>query len=170
MYRTLSPINEKRRWTSEYLEGGKGWEYTTHFPDHRGSIVGIDPGVNFAITFIANEDVVIRHGKFQTKADNNEYAFMSFNFTRLMVNTFNMKKATFVLEGAAFNKTFGQVMLAGVRTGFYLGLRQFGKVQVPAPMSVRKKVFGDGRTQPMDIWPDINHNAADSLSIALYGI
>lgn len=167
----LNPISEKRRWSSGFLEGGKGWEYETSLTlPFEGQVIGIDPGVNFAITSIDDGKIRICHGKLKTQTNRAEYALSAMNFTRLFIELNYMEQAVFVLEGAAFNKVFGQVNLAEVRTGFYLGLREYGDVVVPAPMTVRKNVFGDGRIQPMNIWPEMNHNAADSLSIALYGI
>jgi hypothetical protein len=86
-----------------------------------------------------------------------------------MVEDYRMSNSKFVLEGAAFNKTFGQVQLAEVRTGYYIAMRHYTEtISVPAPMTARKVVFGDGRTQPGDIWPLLNHNGADSLALALY--
>jgi hypothetical protein len=74
-----------------------------------------------------------------------------------------------LVEDAAFHKQMGQVGLAEVRFGFYFGLRQSGvkDVRMIPPMTARKLAFEDGRIQAMDVWPLLNHNAADSVAIAL---
>jgi len=137
---------------------------------HSGVIIGIDPGVNFGMTVIIDEKVDIYHGKLTKCEQRLEYAGMSMTCVREIMDNYPAYDTPLaVLEGAAFNKTFGQVGLAEVRAGFYLGLKYItDMVTVVPPMTTRKKVFGDGRTQPMDVWPTLNHNAADSLSLALY--
>jgi len=168
----VSPIKEKIRWNNPILEGGHGWQYTAMIPNHAGKIVGVDPGVNLGITVINREEVFIFHGKLKTQRDPRiEYASLAHDILVNLIEEQRMSTAVFVLEGAAFNKTFGQVQLAEVRTGYYLAMRHYANaVLLPAPMTVRKDVFGDGRTQPGDIFPQLNHNAADSLSIALYAM
>jgi hypothetical protein len=163
--------NAKRKWHSELLEKGYGWEVNGELPNHGGKLVGVDPGVNFGITFIDGEYVRIFNGKLKTLHENRtEYSKMAHDLIFGMLEEFDMTSADFILEGAAFNKQFGQVNLAEVRTGYYLGMRHFGEVTVAAPMSIRKIVMGDGKVQPGETWPLLNHNGADSLSIALYGL
>lgn len=170
LYQDVSLENEKTKWQSNLLERGYGWRVRGLLPFNATKVVGVDPGVNFGMTMIDGTEILCYHGKLKTNPSKLEYAVMAHALITNMIDDGLMTNAHFVLEGAAFNKTFGQVQLAEVRTGFYMGMRHFDLVEVIAPMSVRKQVFGDGRTQPMDIWPTLNHNAADSLSIALVGI
>jgi hypothetical protein len=172
IWQALSPISEKIRWNNPLLETGHGWQYTATLPNFGGKIVGVDPGVNLGITLIDHENVRIFHGKLKTLREQRiGYSVMAHDLLVNLIDEYKMSKATFVLEGAAFNKTFGQVQLAEVRTGYYIAMKHYSEeIAIPAPMSVRKKVCGDGRVQPGDLWPNVNHNACDSLSIALYAV
>lgn len=170
-YLTFSP-NPKEKWLNNtHLDKGYGWMVRGKLEHHVGSVLGIDPGVNFGITIIRNDDIFIMNGKLLTQKDQRiEYSRFSYMLTKYLINWYGIDDATFVLEGAAFNKQFGQVNLAEVRTGYYLAMRDYGEVKMASPMSARKVVFGGGKIQPMDVWPFLNHNSADSLSLALYGL
>jgi Holliday junction resolvasome RuvABC endonuclease subunit len=172
LYQNISLSNEpKNKWKSNLLEKGYAWHTTGELLGHTGVVIGVDPGVNFGVTVIYECYIHIFNGKLKTQKDRRiEYSILAHDLIHELVHEYGGNPTTLVLEGAAFNKTFGQVNLAEVRTGYYMAMRSYGEVEVPAPMSVRKAVFGDGKMQPMDIWPHLNHNAADSLSIALYGL
>lgn len=137
-----------------------------------GSIFAVDPGVNFGITIITPDSKVnILWGTLDKHPSHAEHGLMAENLIIQLVKRYKAEKAKFVLEGAAFNKAFGQVGLAEVRQGFYAGMRKFTEeFSVVPPMTARKVVFGNGRTQAGDIWPLLNHNAADSLGLAYYGL
>lgn len=171
MWRNVQLLNEpKTKWNSTLLERGYCWLVRGKLLGHADQIVGVDPGVNFGITVIDKEDVYIYNGKLLTQENRIEYAFLAMNLIAQLVYDHGVGRATFILEGAAFSKQFGQVNLAEVRAGYYIGMRQFNVPKVSPPMSIRKKVFGDGRQQAADLFPQLNHNASDSLAIALYGM
>jgi len=139
-------------------------------PGNTKCSLGVDPGVNFGICFITGEDIYAMYGSLLQQTHHIEYANVAFELLTNLVWTNEQTDPVYVIEGPAFNKTFGQVNLAEVRTGFYLSLRHLGEIHTPPPMTVRKAVFGSGTIQPMDIWPLLNHNCADALSLALYGL
>jgi hypothetical protein len=145
------------------LEGNKGYG------------LGIDPGVNFGITFIKNEDVIIYYGSLLRAMKPGEYGVIAINMLQSLPEFRKMKGAC-IIEGAAFHKTFGQVGLAEVREGFYIGakmangLTNISHVEIVPPATIRKEVFGKGNEQAGDHYPVLNHNGADSISIAQYAL
>lgn len=133
--------------------------------------VGVDPGVNFGVTFIEQNHLVVYYGSLIQQYEPGEYGLVAMRFLQSLFREHGAKGAC-IIEGAAFHKQFGQVGLAEVRQGFYTAARlaSGNPVVIVPPKSVRKTVFGDGRTQAGDCWPTLNHNGADSLGIALYAI
>ncbi len=135
-------------------------------------VVAIDPGVNFGMTIVSDTGLRVYNGKLIKQETSFEYGWYAFNFITDILSR-QGESCMFILEGAAYNKTFGQVGLADIRTGFYLGARRLlapASIQIIAPASARKKVFNDGRYQAGDAFPKTNHNAADSLGLALAGV
>jgi hypothetical protein len=171
-YQYVSLSSEpKSKWRSECLEKGYAWRVQAVLPGHAGNIIGVDPGVNFGITLIKGEVLFIFNGKLKTQREQRiEYSLLAYDLLHELIKEYEMQNAHFILEGAAFNKKYGQVNLAEVRTGYYLAMRYFGTVVVPAPMSWRKITLGSGTAFEGDIWPRLNGNAAASLGIALSGI
>jgi hypothetical protein len=134
------------------------------------NVIGIDPGVNFGMTFIRGKNIAMWHGALNPSRLPGQYGLLAYQ----LLQSFDPEGfPTCVIEGAAFHKTFGQVGLAEVRIGFYIAaaINPFIKqVSIVPPATIRKTVFGDGRAQAGDAWPTHNHNGCDSLSIALYGL
>lgn len=133
---------------------------------------GIDPGVNFGLTIIENEKVYVFHGALVQDDKPGCYGLIANRFLSSIIKKCDHLGAMMVIEGAAYGAPFRQVELAEIRTGFYLAARLspfvFADVQIKPPKTIRKAVFGDGKTQAGDEWPVLNHNAADSLAMALY--
>lgn len=140
------------------------------FGENRPTCVGIDPGVNFGLTFIHNQFAHIYYGTLKQEQEPGLYAARAWMlFDELDIPETNINC---VIEGAAYHKQFGQVGLAEVRIGFYLYAflnNRYSNVKIVPPATIRKAVTGDGRKQAMDEYPQINHNAADSIYCALYG-
>lgn len=148
------------RYTSATLSG-PGWHS-----------VGIDPGVNFGLTILDGNSLSIYHGTLKKETKPGMYGYAAFLFLQDMLdNVPPIEPSLCVIEGAAYNKTFGQVGLAEVRIGFFLQACLHYKIDVATvipPATIRKTVFQDYRKQAGDVWPILHHNAADSLSMALY--
>jgi hypothetical protein len=135
-------------------------------------VLAIDPGVNFGMTTISDGEAWAYNGSL-TKHDNSaEYAWEAMELISSVLYVMSRINIDVVIEGAAYHKIFGQVGLADVRTGFYLGARQVlgspDSIHIVAPMSARKVVFNDGKAEPWLYWPTIQHNAVDSLVLALW--
>lgn len=135
------------------------------------SVVGVDPGRNFGITWIDAEDQEIRIYSGTLPDDSHEKRGMQ---AMDLIKEFCEYHCVYVgdkavIEGAAYEKLHGQVALAEVRFGFFAGMEKFGlEPTVVPPQSVRKTVFGSAKIHAGDLWPILNDNAADSLGVALY--
>ena len=138
--------------------------------------MGIDPGRHFGITIIQSDRVDVVWGTFPS-ASHEEYGRMAYDvlpFVFLVLEgdipkwDIFMKQAFCYVEGAAYHDTYGQVGLAEVRFGFYLGMEHLGiRCKYIAPMSARKVAFGSAKIKAPDLWPVLNKNAADSVGIAM---
>jgi hypothetical protein len=86
------------------------------------------------------------------------------------------KRTPVIIEGAAYGPKFGQPLLGQIRGAAIVGFHNAGFdyiAEVP-PLSIRRKVFGDGRIQPIDFWrndrsmrPVWKKDEADALSMAI---
>jgi hypothetical protein len=141
------------------------------YPGHQGVAWGIDPGIYFGMTVIENEKVYVFSGSLLQVERPGHAGLLAYQFLRNMTSTFKHKNAQLIVEGAAYGKPFRQVQLAEIRQGFYLAgatSMYFAETKIVPPATIRKHVFGQGQVQAADVWPLLNHNAADSLAIALY--
>jgi hypothetical protein len=142
---------------------------------NKGHGMGIDPGVNFGCTFIKQDVVAVYYGQLRQVFKPGEYGVIAINLLQSLPEFRKMKGAC-IIEGAAFHKTFGQVGLAEVREGFYIGakmadgLTNISHVEIIPPATIRKIVFNNGKEQAGDHYPTLNHNGADSISIAQYAL
>lgn len=168
MSRIQIPDQKKSKFVSGKVSG---WLVRGSLPGNDISVVGIDPGVNFGISVIIKEDVYIYNGKVDTRIKS-ERAWYSKDVFEFILNLLKvvhpMRDFTAVIEGAAYGKKFGQVQLAEVRNGFFLGCTFFtDSVYVVPPSTIRKMAFGSGDTYGRDEYPQINHNAAAGLGCAM---
>jgi hypothetical protein len=141
----------------------KGSAYTV-LPVNVGVGKGIDPGASWGICIISGQGVAAYWGKMKKCDHSWEYGEEAFR----MGKTFS---GPVVVEGAAYHKQFGQVGLAEVRFGFYLGCREEGvPVRIVPPATIRARVLGKGHghTGLFSLYPLLNHNAADAFGCALY--
>ena len=129
--------------------------------------IGLDPGVNFGVVFLRGTHADIYHGALVKQTEPGMYGVVAYKFIHEFI--LNSDVGRMVIEGAAYGAKFRQVLLAEVRAGYFIGafMRGVRPIIVPPP-TIRKKVFGDGKTQAGEEWPQLNHNAADALSMAIY--
>ena len=128
-------------------------------------VIGIDPGKNFGLVYIGPNGTRVMNGKFDDSV--HPLREGAFHFIQSVCRLVHPSLA--ILEGASYGDRFGQVKLAEVRCGFALGVSELGiPVEIVAPKSPRKVVFGSGDTVAMDVWVSLNHNASDALCLALY--
>ena len=137
---------------------------------------GIDPGVNFGLTVIEGKKVWLFHGSLISDPTPGRQGLISYGFLLEVIESFqdvHSGDPNLVIEGAAYGAPFRQVELSEIRTGFYIsaGVDPRGVIQnvyIKPPKNIRKAVTGNGKTQAMDEYPTLNHNAADSLFMAIY--
>jgi|SRR5690242_14767184 len=133
---------------------------------------GIDPGVNFGLTVIEGAKVYVFNGSLISDPTPGRQGLIAYKFLHDMIGKFaSLPLSLMVIEGAAYGAPFRQVELSEIRTAFYLAASLWGgfsDVVIKPPATIRKAVFGDGKTQAMNEWPTLNHNGADSLSMALF--
>lgn len=131
--------------------------------------VGIDPGVNFGLTFIHAGFVHIYHGVLTQERVPGRYAIRAYYLFKELDLP---ELPACIIEGAAYHKQFRQVVLGETRIGFYMYAylsEKYMMVKIVPPASIRKAVAGDSRKHASDEYPNLNANAADSLYCALYG-
>lgn len=138
---------------------------------------GLDPGVNFGLTVIEEDKVYVFNGSLNQDEKPGRRGLIAYRFLQSIMTTFSQQRdALMVIEGASYGDQFGQVLLSEVRTGFYLAAStfhavagyMFSDVEIKAPKSIRKAVFGDGNIRAPDEFPTLNRNAADGLAMALF--
>lgn len=136
---------------------------------NKKNAVGVDPGVNFGMTVIDGPKVTAMWGKLKSTKTPGLKGIEAYDLMRLSTFLWDWEvPVTAVVEGAAYSKYHKQVELEEVRFGFYLALHHLGfKVHILPPATIRKMVFGAGRTQAGDVYVKLNHNAADSVGAAL---
>jgi hypothetical protein len=131
--------------------------------------IGVDPGVNFGLTLIHMDQVTVLYGKLPSDKRPGYRGISAYNFIMRndAIREFPLCEA--IIEGAAYNDRFGQVTLEEVRFGFFFALYRLGfDVSIVPPATIRKGALGDGRATVGDLFPSMNHNAADSIGCALY--
>ena len=150
------------------------YEIGIDIPVSSGTYIGIDPGtvhlgiaqVNqfksmvWEITLIRNPNPVIRILDMKDILQSVLYMNNSYIPTHVTI------------EGVSFADTYRQVELAEQRAATVIYLKElFSSIQeirIVAPNSIRKKVFGNGKTKAQDVWKDIPPNAASALACAYY--
>ena len=139
--------------------------------------IGVDPGANVGVSCIMAEDVAVT---FQTHLNRAGFDIVQFLDAIQGLPLLMPSHVTFstpvVVEGAAYGPKFGQPLLGQVRGAIILGFHNAGFehiAEVP-PLSIRRKVFGDGKIQPIEFWnhdkderPIWKKDEADALSMAI---
>lgn len=128
------------------------------------SLAGVDPGMNFGITVLKEGELKIMWGSIPTQKEPG----MAGALVLTMLQELDIDVDFGVVEGAAYHAKFGQVGLQEVRFGFYYGLYlRKARVRILPPASIRKLAFGSGKETAADLFPTLNHNAADSIGCVI---
>ena len=131
--------------------------------------LGIDPGRNFGVcSIVGSGEVQAWWGTLPKEDQLFRYGVGSYNITRELFANLRTDGHPAIVEGAAYHAKFGQTGLAEVRFGFYLGFVHTGRrAEIVPPATIRKAAFGSGRVAGFEIFPTLNHNAADSVGCAI---
>ena len=129
---------------------------------------GIDPGRNFGVCAIRDGEVQLWWGTMEKEEHLYDYGVTAYSLARGYIYAQHRGKTPVVIEGASYHDKYGQVGLSEVRFGFYLGICHAGlSADIVPPASVRKQAFGSAKIMGFEIWPTLNHNAADSFGCAI---
>lgn len=162
---TWSPMSDLPVFKNPPVKANGEWMLVGSWPGHKGKAVGIDPGVNYGATLIADHEVYVWWGKLPPNSQTGWRGIYAYDYIK---KGFAGERIPAVVEGAAYYKPKGQVGLEEVRFGFFLALHHMGyDVLIMPPAAIRKLAFGGGRVMATDIWPTMNSNAADSVGCAL---
>ena len=130
--------------------------------------LGIDPGRNFGVCAIRDGEVQLWWGTMEKEEHLYDYGVTAYSLARGYIYAQHRGKTPVVIEGASYHDKYGQVGLSEVRFGFYLGICHAGlSADIVPPASVRKQAFGSAKIMGFEIWPTLNHNAADSFGCAI---
>lgn len=140
----------------------------TPFINSRLRVMGIDPGKYFGIAIVGGGGTgQVKWGKM----DDSQIPLREVAYHLIQSQIEIYHPDVVILEGASYGDRFGQVKLAEVRCGFALGVTERGiPIQILAPKTPRKTVFGHGDIGAWDVWVRLDHNGADALCLALYPI
>ena len=138
-------------------------------------VIGIDPGVNYGVTFLSKNFIGVLWGRLPRKQI--LVGFEALDLARTLSWAYQSKLwipfgavPNVYIEGPSYGDTVGQPLLEQVRFGFAVGFHQAKcPVHYIPPMSARKLAFGSGKTKGSDVWVNINPNGADSVGLALAG-
>ena len=129
--------------------------------------IGVDPGRNYGICTLTGREAWVQSGTFAKEPAQWKYGVAAYEYTIEPRNYHGQGPA--VIEGAAYGKIKGQPDLAHTRMGFVLGLRAAGHtVDIRPPATIRANALGKGSTSGLEVWPNLNHNAADAVACALF--
>lgn len=145
--------------------------------------LGIDPGtVNLGMSWMCADDIGRDRAKLWqikiTRSDDPVQRIMDINavLNELIASGWNNGKVT--IENAAYAQGFRQVELAEQRAAIisnFLNNSAYS-IQMAAPMTIRKKVFGSGKIKAHEVWQlegisktKQPNDALAALSCAYYG-
>lgn len=129
--------------------------------------VGIDPGRNFGICTLDGREAWAIAGTLLKEDKQWKYGITAYEFMSNPRNYYGQGPA--VIEGPAYKMPKGQADLGHTRMGFTLGLYYAGfSVDIVPPATIRSQALGNGKLSGLEVWPSLQHNAADAVAAALY--
>jgi Holliday junction resolvasome RuvABC endonuclease subunit len=132
-------------------------------------VIGVDPGqVNAGVALVQGKQGILYQIKFPSDRNAVNRIQVAREFLHDLFSLLPSAALTCV-EYAAFGKAFGQVPLAEMRTcAVIAAYERGGAVCLIPPATIRKEVFGSGKTKAHDVWTNLPHDAAAALSCALF--
>jgi len=139
--------------------------------------VGIDPGTtNMGIAIIEgyldNPYAILYQIKLERSSDPVERIKIAQEVMTQCVFWYHSPMVA-TIEGAAFSSHYRQAELAEIRASIALWCVQKGfPTKIISPMTIRKKVFGNGKLHPDEVWTDLEKtpDAAQALACAYFPI
>lgn len=141
----------------------------------QGIFLGVDPGTkNLGIAVLHTCNVVPECELFQVKLDRSDDPI-----TRVIgIHQLLSRVISWLcfpmyacIEGASYADRYRQVELAEIRASAMLWCNRNGfNTKVVPPLTIRKDIFGNGKTKGRDIWKDIPPDTADALGCAYFSL
>ena len=144
--------------------------YSSRIPGSNQMVgFGVDPGRNFGIATLNRWEAIVYSGTLPKEDKTKKYLY-GISAYELMSNPRRYGGVGNVcVEGAAHKMPHGQADLAHVRMGFVLGLHYAGyQPVISPPATIRKEALGKGNLGGLEVWPELDHNGADALAVALF--
>lgn len=137
--------------------------------------VGIDPGsVNMGIAVIeGNLDdpyAILYQIKMERNPDPIERIKLAYEVMNSCIWWFSFPMLA-TIEGSAFSEHYRQTELAEIRASVALWCVQKGfQTKIVPPLTIRKKVFGNAKVLPTEIWQDLKDtpDACQALCCAYF--
>lgn len=148
--------------------------FVGRFLDHSflSSGLGIDPGDrNMGLALVSPPD---KFSAIQITLDDADNAVERITNTVTclsdLLSKWTVLPPVACVECAAYSKLYGQVALAENRSAAIMALmmKGVGLIEVPAPGTIRKVVFGNGKTKAENVWPQLGGDSASALACAIY--
>lgn len=156
----------------------KSWKtHVIQFPDdilpNQG--IGVDPGLKLGVAYVGGTDIAYSFRCYVNRGIVDTVNLLAiFQAVPELFVTFASISTPTVVEGPAHNARYGQPLLGQIRGALLLGFHNAGfeSVSEVAPLQIRKRVFGEGRIQPVEFWQSAgfipaDKDSADALSMAI---
>lgn len=136
-----------------------------------GMFIGYDPGTtHVGIAVIWKKSVMIYEVKLTRDESAVDRILMAQSILSRCIYLFEYN-ALMVIEGSSFSKNFREAELAEVRASAVLWAVAHGVTpSIIQPNSIRKRVFGNGKTKADAVWTELAPDAASALACAYYAI
>ena len=163
--------NKKEYWNEMALHSATA-QHTFH---NLVPAIGVDPGKHFGLATLSpypNNELggmmlTTWWGTFPTQERDHDYFGVVVDFIGDWFPRAHPSKVMMV-EGPAYGTHFKREYLEDIRLGFLIAFKALDKqVEYAAPMTVRKAIFGNGRTKASELFLSINSNGADAAALAL---
>lgn len=135
-------------------------------------VFGVDPGtVNLGLAGITSGGEIYLWMCSLIRYDNPIDRIKNYReILSLCFNAYTFQSSVYI-EGASYDSNYRQVELEQMRTTACIwGIDHGFDVTVVPPQSIRKQVFGSGKTAAHDVWKTIPKDTAAALSCALLGV
>jgi len=136
--------------------------------------IGVDPGLRLGLSYIEAEDVAFTLSLFVNRSGCTAATLLgAIQKVPILFPRKIRPTVPVVVEGAAYNARYGQVILAEVRAALILGFvnEHYIYVSEVQPKTIRKRVFGNGDIKPIEFWPMLKKlggkDGCDALSMAI---
>ena len=133
--------------------------------------LGIDPGtVNLGIAVSYPFGIELYEAKIVRSDDPVQRITFAQRILKACINTF-MDGAIAVIESSAFSQSYRQTELAEVRASYVLWCIDHAITPIMVnPGTIRKFVFGSGKTKAEAYWKELPPNSASALACMLYAM